>query len=178
MDSPFDERQKCLECGVPLKLNVVPISSADKLRWFPEQRVAQGVKFDVVQFLWEAARFEIDQEVIGQENELGISAVGQLQTRGDLPQRKIIFEFFDRQFDLGPLLVEAPNLIGSKVQVGDEHPIGIALQREKSELVVIVLFERMADDNVSARRSPADGLIGERRGLPLVRDTIIAKSGQ
>src|SRR5262249_61735597 len=88
-----------------------------------------------------------------------VSVVGKEVTSRDLAQRVISLEISDNPFDSRPTIVEAPDVEGPQIEIGNQDLIMIAPELEQGQLLVR-LFGLMSSNNYEAVSvEPANGLI-------------------
>src|SRR5262245_47065320 len=88
-----------------------------------------------------------------------VSVVGKEVTSRDLAQRVISLESSDNPFDSRPTIVEAPDVEGPQIEIGNQDLIVIAPELEQSQLLVRLFGLRSSNNYEAVRMKPANGLI-------------------
>src|SRR5215510_2296742 len=88
-----------------------------------------------------------------------VSVVGKEVTSRDLAQRVISLELSDNPFDSRPTIVEAPDVEGPQIEIGNQDLIVIAPELEQGQLLVRLFGLRSSNNYEAVRVKPANGLI-------------------
>src|SRR5918995_1931179 len=90
-----------------------------------------------------------------------VSLVGKEVTRGDLAQGVVSLEFSDNALDACSTIVEAPEVEGPQIEIGNQHLVVIFPQLEQRQLWVRLFGLRSSNNHEVVRMGPANGLIRE-----------------
>ena len=88
-----------------------------------------------------------------------VSVVGKEVTSRDLAQRVISLELSDNPFDSRPTIVEAPDVEGPQIEIGNQGLIVVAPELEQGQLLVRLFGLRSSNNYEAVRMKPANGLI-------------------
>lgn len=88
-----------------------------------------------------------------------VSVVGKEVTGRDLAQRVISLELSNNPFDSRSTIVEAPDVEGSQIEIGNQDLIVVAPEFEQGQLLVRLFGLRSSNNYEAARMKPANGLI-------------------
>ena len=88
-----------------------------------------------------------------------VSVVGKEVTGRDLAQRVIPLERSDNPFDSRSTIVEAPDVEGSQIEIGNQDLIVVAPEFEQCQLLVRLFGLRSSNNYEAVRMKPANGLI-------------------
>ena len=88
-----------------------------------------------------------------------VSLVGKKVTCRDLAQGVISLKFSDNAFDAGSTIVEAPEVEGPQIEIGNQHLIVVFAELEQRQLWVRLFGLRSSNNHKALRMGPATGLI-------------------
>ena len=88
-----------------------------------------------------------------------VSVVGKEVTGRDLAQRIISLELSDNPFDSRSTIVEAPDVEGPQIEVGNQDLVVVAPEFEQCQLLVRLFRLRSSNNYEAGRMKPANGLI-------------------
>jgi hypothetical protein len=90
-----------------------------------------------------------------------VSVVGKEVTRGDLAQRVISLELSDNPFDSCSTIVEAPEVDGLQIEIGNQDLIVVPPELEQRQLWLGLFGLRSSNNHEAVRMEPAKRLIIE-----------------
>ena len=88
-----------------------------------------------------------------------VSVVGKEVPGRDLAQRVISLELSNNPFDSRSTIVEAPDVEGSQIEIGNQDLIVVAPEFEQGQLLVRLFGLRSSNNYEAVRMKPANGLI-------------------
>ena len=88
-----------------------------------------------------------------------VSVVGKEVTRGDLAQRVISLELSDNPFDSCSTIVEAPEVDGLQIEIGNQDLIVVPPELEQRQLWLGLFGLRSSNNHEAVRMEPANRLI-------------------
>ena len=88
-----------------------------------------------------------------------VSVVGKEVPGRDLAQRVISLELSNNPFDFRSTIVEAPDVEGSQIEIGNQDLIVVAPEFEQGQLLVRLFGLRSSNNYEAVRMKPANGLI-------------------
>src|SRR5229473_527509 len=93
-----------------------------------------------------------DENVSGEDLEGEVGGVGSEATRRHMIDAEVVLGFTNRALDVCSFVVEASDLLGSPVEIGDEEAVEVARLVEQATLGVVHLA--FADSHDSPRAGP------------------------